>query len=307
MSLAELWLSAVPCRTGSAASPPASRLVGAPTLFLGWCAAYSIHNPQNLPFASTLNSATGRDCNSEILMEKQRGGTKQTLTWITLKQNCFPGLFSCRRLRCCWWSGGESRLPLQLTQVVPCYIFALQTFMGEPERNTLFSSLQYPSFKYTVTQIKQYFYLGKDTKLGHFGLQQEGWVSLASFSLLSVILGSQDWHYFRRFSNKFSGCSGPWIPPPNTSPSAPQSLWEGFASWHFCLNARSPKRKTCWSFVVVLVSEISLVAISTSKLWPCSWKKNNSYYNHSVLSCPKDWAMSRLSSGQCPPERAAGV
>ncbi|OWK53339.1 Forkhead box protein I1 [Lonchura striata] len=52
--------------TGSAASPPASRLVGAFALLSGRCAAYSTHNPQNSPFAM------GRDCNSEILTEKSK-------------------------------------------------------------------------------------------------------------------------------------------------------------------------------------------------------------------------------------------
>lgn len=94
----------------------------------------------------------------------------------------------------------------------------------------------------------------------------------------------------------------PLDPTPKTPPSAPYSWWKGFAKWHFfCLSARSSKRETCWSFVVVLVSEISLVATSTSKPWPCSWKKSSWYYNHSVLSCPRDWAvkpLSRLSAGQ---------
>lgn len=98
--------------------------------------------------------------------------------------------------------------------------------MGKSWRNALFSSLQHPSFKCVVTQIKQYFCLGKDTKVCHSGLQQESWVSLPSFFLLPVIQGSQAWHCFR--GSEQTGCSGLWIPLPNNSPSAPIQLMERF-------------------------------------------------------------------------------
>lgn len=68
--------------------------------------------------------------------------------------------------------------------------------------NSLFSSLQYSSFKCVVTQINRYFCLGKDTKWCHSGLQQDSGVLSSSFFLLSVIQGAQAWNYFRSSLNK---------------------------------------------------------------------------------------------------------
>lgn len=60
-------------------------------------------------------------------MKKQQGGTRQTL--LLHFGSCAAEVpAGIALLWCCWWSGQDSELPLQLTQVPSRYIFPLQTF-----------------------------------------------------------------------------------------------------------------------------------------------------------------------------------
>lgn len=145
------------------------------------------------------------------------------------------------------------------------------------------SQVQYPSFKCIVTQIKQYFCLGKDTKVRCSGLQQESWGSLSSFFLLTVVQGCQAWHCFRGCLIKQAAQvlgSHPLV----IHHQLLYSSWKDLA-WLFFLNGcPSNKEKN----MLRLLHDFLLWNISYDyQQANCSWKKNSWCFNHCAPSCPE--------------------